>query len=215
MESDRRTGALRELRELARRIDPELADDLVQEAWIATRDHAPSGSRRGWLAAVLRNLSRLRRRADRRRRVREHVAARSESVDSAAERAEREELARRLRAALDRLPEPYRGTVRQRFFAGRTAAEIARAEGVPGSTVRNRLRRALVLLRAGLGAAAALAFWPVRRPARLAAAAVLVGLPLAAVASERPAEAEAAPAPAPLPRQENPSCDEPATYPRP
>jgi protocatechuate 3,4-dioxygenase beta subunit len=48
------------------------------------------------------------------------------------------------------LEEPYRSTVVARFVEGKTAASIARSLDIPESTVRWRLREALVRLRAGL-----------------------------------------------------------------
>ena len=53
--------------------------------------------------------------------------------------------------AVSALEEPYRSTVLLRFFGGLRAAEIARCQETSSSTVRNRLRRALAMLRARLG----------------------------------------------------------------
>ncbi|HVS10872.1 MAG TPA: sigma factor-like helix-turn-helix DNA-binding protein, partial [Planctomycetota bacterium] len=87
------------------------------------------------------------------RRERAVAAGRAETVDERAW-AERVEAAARVqqrlaRAMLD-LSEPGRSTVVLRYFEGRSAAQIARETGVPESTVRNRLRRALAELRGSL-----------------------------------------------------------------
>lgn len=50
------------------------------------------------------------------------------------------------------LPEPLRATVLLRFFEGLSAAEIARAQGIPAATVRSRLKDALDRIRAALDA---------------------------------------------------------------
>ncbi len=78
------------LRALALRLaaDEATADDLVQETWLAAVKHPPrhEGSRR-WLARVLTNKARERRRATGRRARREESVARSEGgVPSTVER---------------------------------------------------------------------------------------------------------------------------------
>jgi RNA polymerase sigma-70 factor (ECF subfamily) len=52
-----------------------------------------------------------------------------------------------LAEGLRKLPAAYREVVILRFYEGMRLEEIARHLGVPGSTVRNRLRRALRRLR--------------------------------------------------------------------
>jgi RNA polymerase sigma factor (sigma-70 family) len=160
MGPDRNDAALKRLladdrwlRDLARRIGGRArADDLVQEAWLATlAGRAPRGSLRAWFAAILRNLARQGRRGEVRRRRREEAAARREGLPGVDELAAKGELRRRLVEAVCALEEPYRSTVLLRFYGGLRAAEIARREQVSASTVRNRLRRALGMLRARLG----------------------------------------------------------------
>ena len=50
------------------------------------------------------------------------------------------------------LHEPLRSTLLLRFFEGLSAAEIARAQGIPAATVRSRLKDALDRIRAALDA---------------------------------------------------------------
>ena len=144
------------LRALARSLvhgDAE-ADDLLQDTAIAALEHPPSTDRpvRPWLAAVLRNRWRMDRRGDARRRVREDRAhEREETVAPAAdELLERARLLERLAQALVALDEPFRATVMHRYLDGKSAAEIARAAGVPAGTVRWRLAEGLARLRAAL-----------------------------------------------------------------
>lgn len=141
-------------RALARKLvaDPNVADDLVQEAYAAAA--AGSGPRdsepRGWLAEVLRNFARRRYRSESARKHREEHASRPEATSSAAELVERVQLEHALAAAVLALDEPLRETVLLRYFEGVASAEIARRQGVPESTVRNRLARALEQLRSRL-----------------------------------------------------------------
>jgi RNA polymerase sigma-70 factor (ECF subfamily) len=54
-----------------------------------------------------------------------------------------EEQVQRIRRALDQLPESQRWVVQQRFFQGRTFADMAAELNVPLGTVLTRLRLAL------------------------------------------------------------------------
>ncbi|MHC4957813.1 MAG: RNA polymerase sigma factor [Planctomycetota bacterium] len=194
MESDRNDAALgrllaedRWLRTLARRLAGAAdAEDVAQDTWTALlAGRAPRGRVRAWMAAVLRNLTRDRRRRGARRRRREAVAARPEQIDGVADAAERAELTRGIGAAVRALEEPYRTTVLLHFFEGLRCSEIARREGVPASTVRNRLRRALPLLRTlieksyggdprALAVAPVLALRPAKKPAWIGATAAAI-----------------------------------------
>src|SRR5689334_11275871 len=65
--------------------DPATRDDLVQETWLAALKHPPrdEGSPRAWLARVMTNLARNRRRDALRREVREQAGARQEAQPAA------------------------------------------------------------------------------------------------------------------------------------
>jgi RNA polymerase sigma factor (sigma-70 family) len=134
------------------------ADDLIQDAAVATIEHPPQLDDRPvrpWLAVVLRNRRRMDRRAEARRRAREEALAPAletddrESPDAALDRAR---VLERLAAALVALEEPYRSTIVKRYLDGQSAAQIARAQGVPAGTVRWRLSTGLERLRAALAA---------------------------------------------------------------
>jgi RNA polymerase sigma factor (sigma-70 family) len=141
------------VRGLARGLvrDAASADDVSQDAWVAALTRpAQAREPRAWLAGVVRHLSRREARSQERRRARELATARPERVPSAAELVERSELQERLSSAVRALEEPYRSTVLLHYAEGLTLEQIASLQGVPSSTVRTRLARALERLRARL-----------------------------------------------------------------
>ncbi|MBI5363378.1 MAG: sigma-70 family RNA polymerase sigma factor [Planctomycetes bacterium] len=141
-------------RRLARTLvaDPNVADDLVQDAYLAAASGAykSSDAPRGWLATVIGNFARRRHRSESARNVRERYAAQREELPGAEDRLERAQLEHALAAAVLALDEPYRDTLLLRFFEGLSTPAIAARHGVPESTVRSRLARALTVLRARL-----------------------------------------------------------------
>ena len=134
--------------------DAASADDLVQETLLAALRRPPSSGAalRPWLASVTRNQAALRTRGERRRETRELDAARDEALPSAIELAGRAEQHKQLVEAVLYLREPYRTVVLLRYYDGRTPEAIAAKQGVPSSTVRNQLARALAHLRERLDA---------------------------------------------------------------
>jgi RNA polymerase sigma-70 factor (ECF subfamily) len=133
------------LRRLALRLvrDADVADDLVQETWI-TAIRRPSelrDSTRPWLAKVLRDAFRMRRRSEGRRSTREEVAVvAAGEVPTPEHLVERAQAQRLLVDLVLNLEEPLRGTVLLHFYEGVSAADIARAQGIPAGTVRWRPR---------------------------------------------------------------------------
>lgn len=142
------------VRDLARRLvgDPDLADDLAQQTYLAALEHRPSADRslRGWLATVLRNFARQGARGTARRDARERHVAHEGTDPSTLELVERLSAQRQVSDAVAELDEPYRGTLLLRYFEGRSPSEIARRQGIPVSTVKTRLARGLTRLRARL-----------------------------------------------------------------
>ena len=141
------------LRRLAARlVSDQDADDLVQETWTAAMAARPAADRPAepWLATVVRNLARTRWR---RGRVRQHageaLAAEQAAVvaPSPAELLERAQLQRALVELVVELEEPYRTAILLRYYEGKTPAEIAAREGVPGGTVRWRLSEGIERLK--------------------------------------------------------------------
>lgn len=142
------------VRRLARELVGEGAgaEDLAQEVWLAALHQPPrSGERlRGWLSVTARNLLANRRREQGRRGAREQDAAREESVPSAELVLEREEVRAQVVRAVLALDEPLREVVLLRYYEGLAPREVARRLGVPAATVRTRLHRGLLRLRARL-----------------------------------------------------------------
>ena len=140
--------------QLARRlvVDPNRADDLAQDAWVAAlqTNAGPERASRPWLAGVLRNLARNTARADQRREAREQRAPRPSVAASTADVVEEVSLQRAVSEATLALEEPYRTTLLLRFYKGLSLAAIARREGVATSTVHARVERGLALMRTAL-----------------------------------------------------------------
>lgn len=130
-------------------VDESQVDDVVQETWVAAMQNPPprTMSLRAWLAGVARNVARQGRRRDARRFRRERQCAKQEALPSAEQLVAKAEMQRRVVEAVLDLDEPYRSTLLLRYFEELPAEEIARRLHVPGSTVRNRLRRALARIR--------------------------------------------------------------------
>ncbi|MBI5431283.1 MAG: sigma-70 family RNA polymerase sigma factor [Planctomycetes bacterium] len=154
LEADRLAEQIGWVRRLAHELvsDPHLAEDLVQETWLAFLRARPDTSRplEPWFARVLRNFVRRARRGNARRTAREETAAKPEAIDSSAEVCARAALHRELVAAVLALDEPYRGALLLRYLDELPPREIARRQGVPVRTVNTRLRRGLAQLRARL-----------------------------------------------------------------
>ncbi len=143
------------LRRLALRLvgDADVADDLVQETWIAAAKKTPdrATSMRPWLGKVLRDAFRMRARSEGRRAAREQaVAALDDESPSPETLVARAEAQRRLVGLVLRLDEPYRETVLLHFSEGVSLADIARRQGIPAGTVRWRLKAAVDQLRTWL-----------------------------------------------------------------
>ncbi|HEV8112764.1 MAG TPA: sigma-70 family RNA polymerase sigma factor [Planctomycetota bacterium] len=145
------------LRALARTLvaDGNLADDLVQDTWLAAlrrpasspEEGAQRGPVRAWLATVLRRRVAERRRESASRAARERSSARREELPSTLEMVERAAVQRDLVQAVLDLDEPYRTTILWRYFEELPPREIARRAGVPVATVYSRIARGIARLR--------------------------------------------------------------------
>lgn len=125
--------------------DPNTAEDLTQEAMLAALkvgDRMPH-SPRAWFRAVVRKLAWERLRREDRRTVREEVSARDEATPPTERLLQRMAVHRRVVEAVMELPEHYREILLRRFFEGESPTAISIALGLPVSTVRTRLSRAL------------------------------------------------------------------------
>ena len=131
--------------------DPERAEDLVQETWVAALRHPPResslASTRAFLARVLKNTFLQGARADRHRAVRERANARSEADGGGFDLIDEVDSQRVIVEEVLKLSEPYRTTLLLRYFREQSAADIARRLDLPAATVRSRLKRGLAELR--------------------------------------------------------------------
>ncbi len=150
---------------LAKRIcvDPELAEDVVQEAFLALW-RAPSrfdSSRGGfgtWLMTVVhhRAVDTVRRENTQRRRTVPLTDELSERSGSPARGSDHEALAgvvsAEVREALTRLPEDQRQVIALAYLGGYTQTEVATLTGVPLGTVKSRTFAAIRRLRGSMAA---------------------------------------------------------------
>ncbi|MBK7878646.1 MAG: sigma-70 family RNA polymerase sigma factor [Planctomycetes bacterium] len=148
----RKTAALRRI---ARGIlfEPSLADDAVQEAWLAAlRADVRGPTAGGWLTNAVRNIALGMRRGEARREKRDRAAARTEALPPANDTVERIELLRSILDALQALDEPYKTALQLRLVDDLDAHAIAERLDIPLETARTRVKRGLALLRARLDA---------------------------------------------------------------
>jgi RNA polymerase sigma-70 factor (ECF subfamily) len=138
------------LRRLARSLvaDPHAAEDLAQDAAVIALERPPqgSGSLRGWLARVMRNRAIDTARSESSRQVREQLTP-PRLPRTTQETEEQLQVQRRVFEAVAALGEPYRTAILLRYYHELGPTEIAAQLGVPVSTVKSRLARALAQLR--------------------------------------------------------------------
>lgn len=143
------------VRRLARSLvfDSNRAEDIVQQTWLELFKRPPQrgGNLRGWLTVVVKNVARKMKRSDRNREKREKRTAREEALElPVAGKQDKDNLQGNILRAVEALDEPYRSTVRMRYFEELAPQEIAERTGAPLDTVYTRLRRGLNQLRAKL-----------------------------------------------------------------
>ena len=136
--------------------DPEAAEDVVQDAFLAVWRNTPTyerlgGNVRPWLMAVVRNRAIDVMRSGRSRPVigaalDEAYFIPAEGSDPAGQVLRRLD-ARLLHHAVATLPPVQRETVELAFFAGLSYLEVAERMGTPLGTVKSRIRLALRRLR--------------------------------------------------------------------
>ena len=136
------------LQQLALRLvrDADLAEELVQDTWLALLHRPPASTTplRPWLVRVMKNLRFKKLRRAPMAEVPEDWEGRPESAP------EERELCALLVDLVDALDEPYRSTVRLRYHEGLDSRAIGAQLGVAPGTVRWRLSQALDMLRCEL-----------------------------------------------------------------
>ena len=146
LDSNELLGHTRALRGLAKAMvgDEHAAQDVVQDAFVTAMEKPskPGWSIGRWLSGITRNHARDHVREERRRNLREQVAAKpdvAEGDDSLV----RVDLLQHLLVHVRGLEEPYRSTILLRFFDGLSPKAVATRQGVPYATVRTRLRHSI------------------------------------------------------------------------
>lgn len=140
------------LRTLASQLvrDRDLADDLVQRAYLAllSREFPEQVRLRAYITTTLRNMVRWDARSRTTRRASEREASLGRMAVEAADHSLRqvEEQAALSRAIKD-LREPYRSAILARYVEGLAPREIAARSSMPLKTVKAQLYRGLELLR--------------------------------------------------------------------
>jgi RNA polymerase sigma factor (sigma-70 family) len=142
------------LQSLARALVGDAADDVVQQTFevALTKPPQQAGPLRPWLGGVARNIAKMTTRGRVRREARELAVPVPAEVPTPEELVARVQMQQRVARIVLELHEPLRATLLLRFFEGLDASEIARAQGIPASTVRSRLKDALDRVRATLDA---------------------------------------------------------------
>ena len=140
------------LRALSRCLvsDDDVADDCVQQTWLAVVEHPPDEiqASASWLSRVLGNAVYRSHRTRGRRRSRERVVARHESVEaSPLAELERSEVRRRVATEVGALREPHRTVILLRYYEEVAPAEIATRLNLLVETVYTQLRRGIAELR--------------------------------------------------------------------
>ncbi len=120
-------------------------DDAAQDAWLSAVQHRQQAEEGGrpWLTTVLRNAVRRQWRSDQREgaRRREWGASQIATAPSPEDLLDRHQQLTRLGQIVSELDEPFRTTILRRYLEGLTPAQIAARDGIPGGTVRWRLKR--------------------------------------------------------------------------
>ncbi len=132
--------------------DENQVQDLVQETWVKALGSPPkaSGSPKGWLAKVVKNLARDSHRRGVARQDREVAVARPEGDGSQATSEQRLRLHRQLVNAVMDLDEPYRGVMILSYYEDLRPSQIAQKLDRKPATARSQIHRAHELLRENL-----------------------------------------------------------------
>jgi RNA polymerase sigma factor (sigma-70 family) len=137
--------------------DVDTAEDLAGEVFLAAFRSVGAMNRKGiapkyWLLRIATNAASKRERDKRRRVKRETAHAASAAAVGSGDSGHEQwtESQRRVRLAVDVLPEKFEAVVSLHYFAGLSVDEISRAIDVPEGTVKSRLARGREMVREGL-----------------------------------------------------------------
>ncbi len=132
--------------------DADLAEEIVQEAFLAARKYAHTfdpqkGEARSWLTVIASNLLKRRAMSSAQRGEAKLEFEPADERSSAASSLEERLDAEAIRAAVDGLPEPERSILRLKYFENKTLVECAAQLGLSPSTTARRLTDALKMMR--------------------------------------------------------------------
>jgi RNA polymerase sigma-70 factor (ECF subfamily) len=138
-----------------------LAEEIVQEAFLALWRNPDGydqqrGSVKSWLMGMVhhRAVDLVRREESQRRRAErtasQIVEIESDHADEVVDQIGLPEERRRVRAALDELPQEQRAVIEMMYFDGKSQSQIAEATGLPLGTVKSRTLLGMRRLRATL-----------------------------------------------------------------
>lgn len=132
--------------------DPHLAEEITQAVFVLLASKAESLGRNvvlaGWLCRTAHFVARDKQRSERRRKQREHLAARMETNSDPAADAVWQQLAPHLDEAVAQLGEADRAAIVLRFYEQRPLDQIGITFGVGADAAQKRVARALDKLRA-------------------------------------------------------------------
>ncbi len=135
---------------LRRRFDPQIAEDLVQEAYIRLSPYQAEGRverPQSLLLRIAENLAYNQSRSARRAKARtERLAEVSRCHEPYTDAEQHEALV--LKEVIEALPQPLRDTFMLSRHAGMSYAEISALTGAPIKTVESRMSRALAMIAA-------------------------------------------------------------------
>lgn len=135
---------------LRRRFDPQIAEDLVQEAYIRLSPYQAEGRverPQSLLLRIAENLAYNQSRSARRAKARTERLAEVSCCHEPYTDAEQHE-ALLLKEVIEALPQPLRDTFMLSRHAGMSYAEISALTGAPIKTVESRMSRALAMIAA-------------------------------------------------------------------
>lgn len=139
--------------------DPDLAEDVAQEALVEAWRLAPTfstdrGSARAWVLTLAhrRAVDRVRREQRQRDHLEREAALNVEphaapAQDDVVEQAQQEWQSARVRAAVRHLSDKQREAIELAYYGGHTQAEVSARLGIPLGTVKTRMRDAMIKLR--------------------------------------------------------------------
>lgn len=142
------------------RLPEPVVEEVAQECFlrvyrrIGSYDANKGASFASWIFTIARNLA-LNELARKQRQIEidpiDSETALEDDILDPHEHLERAEVSRRVAAAVDRIPDPFRQALVLSYFGELSIQDIARIEGCSSGTVKSRIHRGKKLLKSILG----------------------------------------------------------------